>query len=438
MRAICFFVCFGLFSTLAQSATYDVGPDQKLTSISAVPWANLKAGDTVRIHWRAEPYKEKWVICRAGTTEAPITVSGVRGPKGELPVIDGNNAVTVAGLDYWGEDRSILKIGGASIPKDCMPVNIVIDGIEFTGARPPFVFQGRKKPGPYAAHASAIWVEKGDMITIRNCIIRDSANGLFVGGKSKNILVEHCNIADNGLEKSGYQHNVYTEANGIVFQYNHFGPLRAGCIGNNLKDRSAGLIVRHNWIEGGNRELDLVDAEDSAEIRSSPDYGGALVYGNVFVKLPEDGHDQVIHFGGDSAHTEWYRKGVLQFFNNTVFSKRSKSTTLFWLSSDEQQVVARNNIFYTVADGKTLGILKDAGKVELTSNWLKTGWVGGAQVSEKNNFTGDAPGFLKTDGSDLHLAPDSPCKGKAVPLDSVLGLPKNGFPADLGAYGLKE
>jgi hypothetical protein len=63
----------------------------------------------------------------------------------------------------------------------------------------------------------------------------------------------------------------------MVYQFNHFGPLRANCPGNNLKDRSAGTVIRYNWIEGGNRQLDLVDAEDSAELRNHPSYSRTLM-----------------------------------------------------------------------------------------------------------------------------------------------------------------
>lgn len=54
------------------------------------------------------------------------------------------------------------------------------------------------------------------------------------------------------IESSIYKHNSYTESQGIVFEFNHYGPLRAGCPGNNLKDRSTGTVIRYNWIEGGN------------------------------------------------------------------------------------------------------------------------------------------------------------------------------------------
>jgi len=45
---------------------------------------------------------------------------------------------------------------------------------------------------------------------------------------TKDLLVEGCDLYDNGIENSLYQHNVYTEALGITFRYNRLGPLRAG------------------------------------------------------------------------------------------------------------------------------------------------------------------------------------------------------------------
>ena len=58
-----------IFGSVASlwSAVYEVGPGQALSAIGEVPWESLQPGDTVRIHWREEAYKEKWVIGRQGT-----------------------------------------------------------------------------------------------------------------------------------------------------------------------------------------------------------------------------------------------------------------------------------------------------------------------------------------------------------------------------------
>src|SRR5262245_44199533 len=315
-----------------QAATYEVGQSKPFTSIGQVPWESLQAGDTVLIHWRTTPYKEKWVICRQGTQAAPITVRGVPGPAGELPVIDGSGATTRSALNYWNENRSIIKIGGANVPADTLPKFIILENLDIRSARPPYTFAaGNGTTQSYVNNASSIYVEKGENITVRNCIIHDSGNGFFVASSdslaSRNILVEGNYIYDNGNTGSIYEHNNYTAAIGITFQYNRFGPLRVGCSGNNLKDRSAGLVVRYNWIEGGNRQLDLV-GEDSSLIRSDPTYRSTHVYGNVLIEPDAAGNRQIAHYGGDSGLTANYRQGTLYFYNNSIISKRTDRTTL--------------------------------------------------------------------------------------------------------------
>ncbi len=338
-----------LFSGLADAANYEVGGGKIPGSLASVPWEKLAPGDVVAIHWRAEPYREKFVLCVRGTAEKPIVVRGVPNEKGEWPVIDGRDAATPKSLDYWGGERSVIKIGGANQPADTMPAYLVLENLDLRGARPPFGFTGRKGPQKYAPNAASIFIEKGEHITIRNCALHDSGNGLFASSASRDLLIDGCHIFDNGNEKSIYEHNSYTEALGLVFQNNHFGPLRAGCPGNNLKDRSAGLVVRGNWIEGGNRALDLVDAEGSAEIRAAPAYRTTLVFGNVLIKLDDAINNQIVHYGGDSRKPDWYRKGALFFFHNTVVSRRTRNTTLFGLSTNDERAVCAGNIFWNGA-----------------------------------------------------------------------------------------
>jgi len=94
--------------------------------------------------------------------------------------------------------------------------------------------------------------------------MHDCGNGFFVASSdaivSRDILIEDNYIHDNGNDGSLFEHNSYTAGIGMIFQNNRFGPLRPGAQGNNLKDLSGALVVRNNWIEGGNRQLDLVDA----------------------------------------------------------------------------------------------------------------------------------------------------------------------------------
>ncbi len=425
MRGGLLVLAAGLASSLF-AVEYEVGPGKKLPSIAAVPWEKISPGDVVAISWRPEPYREKFVLCVRGTAERPIVVRGVAGPKGELPVLDGRDATTPGTLDYWGGERSLIKIGGATKPADTVPAYLTVENFDLQGARPPFAFTGRKGAQKYAQTAAAIFVEKGEHITIRNCTLHDCGNGLFVSQASRGLLIDGCHIFDNGIENDIYEHNSYTEALGIIFQNNRYGPLRAHCPGNNLKDRSAGLVVRNNWIEGGNRALDLVDAEGSVELRDAPAYRDTFVYGNVLIKLDDAPNAQVIHYGGDSGKTEWYRKGTLHFFHNTVVSRRSANTTLFGLSTDDERVEARNNIVWDKAGGAKLAIFDGPGHVALSTNWIPRGWVAsrgfrkGDLTGAEALLTGDLPGFVDEAHDDFRLAPDSPCIGSAAGLSPGL------------------
>lgn len=431
MRSFCFlfaFLFFGL-SFSANATVYEVKPNTALDTIAEVPWATLQPGDVVLIHWKPTAYKEKWVICRQGTASAPITVRGVPNASGELPVIDGDGAATPSNLNFPSDARSVIKIGSANIPADTTPKYIVIENLDIKSAHPNYSFTDEfGASGTYSSAASSIYVEKGENITIKNCILRDSANGFFVASSdalaSRDILVEGNYIHGNGIVGSTFQHNNYTAAIGITFQYNRFGQLRAGANGNALKDRSAGLIVRYNWIEYGNRQLDLVDGEDSSLIRSAPEYRRTFVYGNVLIEPDGAGNSQITHYGGDSGNTPNYRKGTLFFYNNTIVSTRAGNTTLFRLSTNEESCDARNNIFFVTANGANLAMIDDTGVLTIKNNWLKPNWrtSHGTPTGTINNdgtsVHGTSPNFVDFNAQDFRLLSNSAAVNAGTSLNS--------------------
>lgn len=408
-----------LTASQAVAKTYEVGPGKKLSAVGDVPWESLEAGDQVHILWRLEPYKEKFVICRQGTEQKPIIIRGIPGPNGELPVIDGNGATTRKQISYWHDVRSVIKIGGARTPADTMPRHIVLENLTVQGGRPANTFtasDGTVKK--YLRFAAGIHVEKAENLTIRNCTLRDNANGLFISSTddqaSTNILVEGNYFHDNGTVRGGFEHNAYTTAIGITFQYNHFGPLIKGSVGNNLKDRSVETVIRYNWFASANNVIDLVEGEDSKLIRGHPKYGNAYVYGNVILKETPALHGYIVHFGGDSANKKIHRKGTLYFHNNTLVSSRIDGTLLFRVSTDEPTVDCRNNILYTFPKVRPLAIAS-RGTVRFSHNWVKTDWKKvplknlTCNLIEEGTIVGSLPGFLDLNAMDFSLAPNSPC-----------------------------
>ncbi|MBX3475780.1 MAG: polysaccharide-degrading enzyme [Planctomycetes bacterium] len=410
------------------ATVYEVGPGQAYTSIGAVPWATLAAGDVVRIHWRSTPYAEKWVICRQGASGNPITVQGVpNGTTGALPIITGSGATTAAGLNYWGENRGVIKIGGANTPADTMPQYIVIENLEIRSAHPSYTFTDDVGTSglAYAGNAAAIYVEKGRHLTFRNCTLHDCGNGLFVGPGggagsgtlTESITVSRCYIHGNGISASVYEHNSYCEAFNILYEYNRYGPLRSGANGNALKDRSAGCVVRYNWIESGNRQLDLVEADGSG-INTLSGYDTTYAYGNVLIEPDGAGNSQIIHYGGDNGTTSTYRKGTLHLYNNTIVSTRSGNTTLVRLSTNSETCDCRNNVIYVTANGSNLGLIDNTGVLNIRNCWLKAGFAnshsGGSMQGTVNNgggnVNGTSPGFLNEGGQDFRLATTSGCR----------------------------
>lgn len=415
------------YGALTSGATYPVGPGQPYPSIGSVPLTNLQPGDTVLIHYRPIPYREKWVIAAEGTADQPITFRGVPGPNGERPVIDGEDAVTPLQLNYWSETRGVIKVGGASVPPNVFATHIVIEYLDIRGARPPAQFtDDTGQVQSYALNAAAIFLERGEHITIRNCILRDCGNGLFVASgdtqPSRHILIEGNHIHGNGNVGRIYEHNTYTAAIDITYRFNRFGPLVAGAGGNNLKDRSAGLVVCQNWIEGGNRQLDLVDAEDSSLIRQHPDYPRTFVYGNILIEPAGAGNRQIVHYGGDSGVETAYRKGMLYFYHNTVVSTRTDRTTLLRLSTMDEQCDARNNIIFATHAGDQIEMIDETGVLFMSHNWIRSGWqtcFGGCEgvvTDDGTQMTGSDPGFTDLAQQDFRPTEDSPCRDSAGPL----------------------
>lgn len=413
--------------SLARGDTYSVGPGQPYSTIGSVPLAALQPGDLILIHYRPTPYREKWVIAAEGTANAPITFRGVPGPNGELPVVDGENAVTPTQLNYWSEGRGVIKVGGANTPPNVFATHIVIENLDIRGARPPaqFTDDGGQLQS-YPVNAAAIFLERGEYITIRNCILRDCGNGLFVSSgdtqASRHILIEGNYIHGNGNVDRIYEHNTYTAAIDITYRFNRFGPLVAGAGGNNLKDRSAGLVVCQNWIEGGNRQLDLVDGEDSSLIRQHPDYPRTFVYGNILIEPAGAGNRQIVHYGGDSGAEEAYRKGTLYFYHNSVVSTRTDRTTLFRLSTMDEQCDARNNIIFATHAGDQIEMIDETGVLFLSHNWIRSGWqtcfdgCSGIVTDDGTQITGSDPGFADLAQQDFRPTEDSLCRDSAGPL----------------------
>ena len=345
----------------ATGTVYDVGPGRAYASIGAVPWGSLSAGDRVQIHARTLPYREKILLSNQGTAAAPISVCGVADARGRRPVIDGKNATTRPGMRslFQGtQTRGVITVTlDRNDPWGQKPKYIVIEGLEVRGANAGSTFTNDAGSiAAYPFNAAGIYVERGENITVRNCVITYNGNGLFVASGdseavlSRNILVESNDFVANSVIGRDREHHSYIAAVGVVYQYNRYRNTRPGSFGGALKDRSAGTVVRYNWIEGGARALDLVDAEDSVVlIGGLPEYRSTWVYGNV-INLRGEDSATTVHYGGDSGLFATYRKGTLYFYHNTVVYRVDRAaryhSTIFQLDTNDETARIWNNVFH--------------------------------------------------------------------------------------------
>ncbi len=457
-------------------AIYNVGTGQTYSSIGAVPFGTLVAGDIVRVHYRATPYFEKIAISTSGTSALPICLIGVPGPNGELPIIDGNHATTSANMiyDYDGmQQRGLLTIMGQDWGD--LPSYINIEGLHFRNAYSDFQFTtAAGQTRNYTTNAAAVHVQRGEHIRVTGCILSDSGNGLFAATSgdvemvTRDLTLEYSYIHDNGSDVDR-EHNVYTEAIGMIYQFNRFGPTKPNSGGNNIKDRSSGTIIRYNWIEGGAHLIDLVEGQDGYDLLSQqPDYNKAWVYGNILVNLPNSdtqagyAHNgaNTVHFGGDSGDevpgassicgfgagedpTECYRKGPLYFYNNTVILYMVNGDywdggkNLLRLQTNEQSASVFNNIIHVIGNGSRVFYGYRRGVINFGVNLVNPGsndlgnfysQQSGATVTGTANLqilsSGSSTGFVNEAAKDFHLIPGSPAVNKGQ------SLPGGTFPVD--------
>ncbi len=445
MNRLFFLFAFLLSSFSALHATaYHIGPGQTYENLGEAPWVDLVAGDTVYIHWRAEPYAAKIFLRAQGTEDQPVVIRGVPNAAGELPLLTGENATTDEQFigyfnSQWTEDLGMFLIYRG--PNDDyytdVPSHIVFEYLAMTGVKPQNTFTDQfGQTRHYNSFSSAIHALIVQGLTVRHCKIYDNAQGIFTnsyGGSmtqmSTDLLIEYNQIWGNGnADSDGTEHNIYAQSLGTIIQYNYLGRLRPGSAGATLKDRSSGTIIRYNWIEASPRTLDLVEAEEGWEITTvQDDYHDVYVYGNVFtnyLSLDPFGVNN-IHYGYDNS-PNLGKKGTLYFFHNTVYFETDQSiywyVHLFDLSSGENTVEMYNNILHASGTSE-FRLMRDYGVLNIqANNWIQEGYYDQYPGSDavvniiEQPMTGVDPGFADVATEDFRLTANSNCVDAAADL----------------------
>lgn len=470
MKKLIFVFLIAVAATAVNSATYQVGPGKTYSTIASVPWYNLQGGDSVLIFWQATPYKEKFLVSTRGSASAWLHVIGVSNSNGDKPVIDGDGATTgsnmhwrtswQAGATYDIESEGVVCVV-ANNDVSVNPAYIEIANLNIKNARATNQYTGGNNVTiNYSSFAACIYAKNPQHLIIRDCEIANGENGFFnVTGNIQGSanwwegLAEDIHLSGNYFHDCGasdwFEHTIYIQCDKSVIEKNHFGPMKAGAFGNQIKDRSAGTIIRYNYIEGqmGARFLDLVEDQDATPtLQSKSYYGHDFVYGNLFLQVTGDTNSGsgAIHWDGDhyaggrATETDtrlyfynntWVFRGDETWYPHTIFSVQDAgdncpSGTL------TSKIDVRNNIFYSFA--KTIGSnpipLAWAScpntNIDLYNNWTSPGWSlcnwGGSGSCSNGIITGTVnvvspsnnnPGFVDIDNYDAHLLSNSSAIG---------------------------
>jgi len=390
-----------------EGKVFEVGPNKEYTSLKAVPWLSLIPCDQVNIHYTPASYKDIVVLTSRGRANKWITIRGIPGPNGELPILEANGAVMPkgTGANSWTETRGMITI---SKPDQALiaraglynPGYLHITGLKIQNARPPAVVT--KMSGavvPWDKFSAGIYIAVGEQIAVTDCELADNGLGLFAnsgGGEysqTRNLLVRGNYFHGNSNVGSYHEHNAYTEGIGTVYEYNYFGAPVAGTSGDNIKDRSAGVVFRYNYIEGGANLIALRDPESNRDYeRVQIDAWGeklvnsAYVYSNTFVV--KNYGESIIGHGDGIYNLNQVREGALHFYNNRVISivdnagywaggsySAVQSVPLFGMINTKPTVVyARNNLLYATSKNPgsmvaPISIFRWQGTAEFQNNW---------------------------------------------------------------------
>lgn len=468
---------------------YDVGPSKTYSALGQLPWSKLQGCDTVRIYPKPnnDAYHEMMLIS-AGTNMAPtapdkfMRVIGIPDPvTGARPIIDGaadtNGALatqletlpggqaprTLQYHDNASPSRILYKLGLVMVgPQQGYNYNngpagyIGIENLDIRNSvyNAPFSDALSGVQSAYSSFGSCLYVEAAAHLVVKNNLFHNCGNGLFINSKnsslvelSQDVLIEGNRLYNNsnppitGVTNGFHEHNSYTEARDIIFQYNYFGDVRPGAFGDCLKDRSSGLIVRYNTFASTcGILLNLLDSTGGGQlILGDAEYGKTYVYGNLFDVAPVGQGTNLVTYGGDSGTFANYRQGTLFFYNNTMVVKGDAThgiypeTLMFNLSIPNAVADVKNNVFYaspsTVgASGKVQAMAIGQGIVNMANNWVSPNatqyWINhlsGALLTGWNTNIGSniQPLFVNEAQHDYRLAIGSPLIDAGADLSNI-------------------
>lgn len=282
-----------LAAPAAPAAVRSVGPGQPYAK-PCQAFAAAQDGDVIEIDASGNYDGDVCVIYRNN-----LTIRGV----------NGRARIDAAGK--YAQGKGIWVVAGD---------NIVVENIEFSGARVP------------DRNGAGIRLDSGNL-TVRNCVFHHNETGIL-GGFYGRVLIEHSEFYDNGYG-DGQSHNIYLNAGVAEFTLRYSASRRA-IAGHLVKSRAAKNFILYNRLTQetgtGSYEIDL------------PNGGQAYVIGNIVQQGDTTQNRGMLTFGLEGLRTN--APNELYVVNNTFVSTRSAGATFLQISSSfTTPAVVRNNIF---------------------------------------------------------------------------------------------
>jgi hypothetical protein len=332
------------------------------------------------------------------------------------------------------------------------PRYIEIANLEVTGCLSSNTFTAEN--GASSVHGTfcaAIYARSVQHLLVRGNVLHDNHLGFYnwegdasSGGETAydgvqvDTVIRGNYFYDNGRANSYTEHQMYSESDGVTIEYNRFGRQKTGALGGQIKDRSAGTIIRYNWIEHAldGCDIDMVEPENGWPVlgrgsgtTNNAKYAQDFVYGNVFWQSTNS-NDNFMHWNEDHnlGHGRAAQSGGrLHYYDNTWVATLNATdvSSVLWLNlqwggyecpsgSLPGRVDVRNNIFAILP--RTSGSAPAAvrfeycGKANLDfgTNWISPGYAMTAASTTGTagivSPAGNDPGFVSVAGTDFHLS----------------------------------
>lgn len=341
-------------------------------------------------------YYEYFQIKNGGTPTQPVIVCGVPDVLGNLPILDGNNAVGQSGISSGGvAGYGIMSVwAGPPTPYgywqggSAGPSYVSVTGLHLRHGGPLYSYipPGGGASVPWVAGASCVNLRSGSYVDVGGNDMDTCTNGFFTAENANSawanitqlVTVTGNHIHASGLAGSASYHQVYFQTYYGLMQGNLVNNYLSTAQGSNIKWRGVEGIFRYNYLgTGPARDFDLVENQDAYQYITFEGYLGSpgatscngmwclgdtaganiiaayqeseqkdFVYGNEIFPA---GQNQ-IHYAADNTGGMSDRNGTLYFYNNTmpgtevVFDTGENGDGMNPIC--QQRVDARNNIFW--------------------------------------------------------------------------------------------